>query len=160
MSVEKMKMKLLLGKAERLNDALSAVTSLGFVHLENAASVMADTRDFSPLNEQNQAAAVCARVEETVRLCGIDPETVEPLPGEEGAEADAVLSGLDEELHALQKDCSEIQERIRQLEEERALLAHFASLDVRLEELRQIIADKEALRRRFDELYDLLTAKQ
>ena len=30
----------------------------------------------------------------------------------------------------------------------------------RLEELRQIIADKEALRRRFDELYDLLTAKQ
>lgn len=29
----------------------------------------------------------------------------------------------------------------------------------RLEELRQIIADKEALRRRFDELYDLLTAK-
>ena len=137
MSVEKMKMKLLLGKAERLNDALSAVTSLGFVHLENAAAVMADTRDFSPLNEQNQAAAVCARVEETVRLCGIDPETVEPLPGGEGMEADEVLSGLDEELHALQKDCTELQERIRQLEEERALLSRFASLDVRLEELRQ-----------------------
>ena len=95
MSVEKMKMKLLLGKAERLNDALSAVTSLGFVHLENAASVMADTRDFSPLNEQNQAAAVCARVEETVRLCGIDPETVAgPGPDDRGTPEGLVYIGL------------------------------------------------------------------
>lgn len=137
MSVEKMKMKLLLGKTERLNEAIGAVTALGFVHLENASTIMADTRDFSPLNEQNQAAAVCARVEEVVRACGVDPETVEPQPGEEGAEADQMLSGLNEELRALQKDCSELQERIRLLAEEQALLAHFASLDVRLEELRQ-----------------------
>lgn len=137
MSVEKMKMKLLLGKAELLNDALGAITSLGFVHLENASSVMADTRDFSPLNEQNQISAVCARVEETVKLCGVDPETVEPLPGGEGAEADRVLSGLNDELHALQNDCTALQERIRLLEEERALLKHFSSLDVKLEELRK-----------------------
>lgn len=137
MSVEKMKMKLLLGRTERLNEALGAITSLGFVHLENASSVMADTRDFTPLTEQNQSAAVCARVEEVVRACGVDPETVEPIPGEGDTEADQMLSGLNEELHALQKECSDLRERIRQLEEERALLAHFSTLDVRLEELRQ-----------------------
>lgn len=127
---------MLFGKAEQLNEAIGAVTSLGFVHLENASSVMADAKDFSPLNEENRVSAVCSRVEEVIRSCGVDPETVEPTPGEGDAEADTVLSGLDEELHALQKECSDLEACIRQLEEERVLLAHFASLEIRLEELR------------------------
>lgn len=136
MSVEKMKLKMLFGKTEQLDEAIGAVTALGFVHLENASSVMAGVRDFAPLAEENHISAVCTRVEDVVKVCGVDPETVEPVPGDGGREADLLLKGVDEELHALQKACSDLEQEMQSLEEERTLLSHLSSLQVRLEDLR------------------------
>lgn len=136
MSVEKMKMKMLFGKTEQLNAAIGAVTSLGFVHLENAASVMADSEDFAPLNEENRVASVLARVEDAVRSCGIDPETVEPSPGGESEQAGQIVQELDESLHGLQKECEALEEETHALERERDVLSKFFTLDIPLEELR------------------------
>ncbi len=136
MSVEKMKMKMLFGKSEQLDAAIGAVLSLGFVHLENAASVMSGSEDFAPLNEENHVASVLARVEEAVRSCGIDPETVEPSPGGASEQASQIVQELDETIHGLQKDCMALEEETSALEKERELLAKFSSLSVPLEELR------------------------
>lgn len=136
MAVEKMELKMLFGKAEQLNEAICAVTALGFVHLENASAVMAGSKDFSPLSEENKIDSLCARVEEAVHAMGVDPETVEPTPGDAGSVADEILQNLTGELHTLQQTCRALEEESTRLTAERTLLSHFSSLDVRLEELR------------------------
>ncbi|MGI6263844.1 MAG: V-type ATP synthase subunit I [Acutalibacteraceae bacterium] len=150
-----MKRLTVVGPLDRLDDAMEICGESGVFHPEDALSFYSDTKDFSPIREENPYGEALGRLKTAIRRIGGTPRLTRPSP----LPADRVeeyVAGFEADADRAAGETDRWEERARTLAQEIEQFEHLKGLNVELSSLLECQTIKVRFGRLPAEGYDKL----
>lgn len=136
MSIQKMKLVSVIGPIADFDRVVSNYLLNFDMHIENATSLLSNVRGLYPFSEENSYSEPFAKTEEYLQMAGITPDS---SPSAEavtfGETQKTLLASIDEELRAIRKEQTELQEKLEQNTQILKQLEHMKDLNLNLDEI-------------------------